>query len=58
MNLNNRHHQKHHANSLKSFDEFDVENRKIVLIEKNTHAETESNSKREKVNILEMIRAV
>ena len=33
MNLNNRNHQKHHAYSMKSFDEFCVENCKIVLIE-------------------------
>ena len=33
INLNNRNHQKHHANSMKLFEEFGVENCKIVLIE-------------------------
>ena len=31
--LNNRNPPKHYPNSMKSFDEFGVENRKIVLIE-------------------------
>ena len=31
--LNNRNSPKHYPNSMKSFDEFGVENRKIVLIE-------------------------
>ena len=33
INLNNRNHQKHHANSMKLFEESGVENCKIVLIE-------------------------
>ena len=33
INLNNANPQKRHPLSMKSFDEFDVENRKIVLIE-------------------------
>ena len=42
----------------KSFDEFCVENCKIEFLLKNTHAKTKSNSKREKVNILKMIRTI
>ena len=42
---------------MKSFDEFDVENRKIVLIEEYP-CQNRSNPKRKKVNIMKMIRTV
>ena len=53
--LNNRNTPKHYPNSMKSFDEFGVENRKIVLIEEYP-CQNRSNPKRKKVNILKMIR--
>ena len=44
--IHNTNPPKHHINSMKSFDEFGVENCKMVL-RKNAHAKTESNSKTE-----------
>ena len=55
--LNNTNPQKHYPNSTKSFDEFGVENRKIVLIEEYP-CQNRKQPERKKVNILKMIRTV
>ena len=55
--MNNTNSHKHHINSMKSFDEFGLENCKLILIA-GYPCQTESNSKRKKVDILKMIRTV
>ena len=56
MFINNTNPHKHHPNSMKSFDEFGLENCKLVLI-----AEYPCQNRKQlekKVNILKMIRTV
>ena len=56
--LNNRNSPKHYPNSMKSFDEFGVENRKIVLIEEYPCQNRKQPEKKEGEYILKMIRIV
>ena len=56
--LNNRNPPKHYPNSMKSFDEFGVENRKIVLIEEYPCQNRKQPEKKEGEYILKMIRIV
>ena len=55
--MNNTNSHKHHINSMKSLDEFGLENCKLILIAE-CPCQTESISKRKKVDILKVIRTV